>query len=286
MIKKINTLLVVAFVAMLALKGVKVLKDSRAAAAQSHKAATSERQDASQLAPCVCYGYWAGYSIENPISNRNGVLLDMMRAIFPNATFRNVHGNVDEFAKILREDPKAVVVGFGEHPSLKGMKMAPTPLMHCPLVLMTLRTNPWRYKGPKSLDGLRIVVNEAFLDYKVIRELRDRNGGDAKRLRFMPSSITKVELAELVEKGEADAFVMAGMKNDQGELMDGFTSIQLIREFRRSEVIGNDGTFLYVSNVDADLARRTIDEFEKGMKRIEASGERRRIFEYYGIDGK
>ena len=144
MIKKINTLLVVAFVAMLALKGVKVLKDSRAAAAQSHKAATSERQDASQLAPCVCYGYWAGYSIENPISNRNGVLLDMMRAIFPNATFRNVHGNVDEFAKILREDPKAVVVGFGEHPSLKGMKMAPTPLMHCPLVLMTLRTNPWR----------------------------------------------------------------------------------------------------------------------------------------------
>jgi len=48
------------------------------------------------------------------------------------------------------ENPKAVVVGFGEHPDLKGVRRAQTPLMKCPLVLMTQRTNPWRYKGPES----------------------------------------------------------------------------------------------------------------------------------------
>ena len=74
MIRKINMLLGMAFVAMLALKGVKVFKDSRAAAAQTHVAASAERPDASHLAPCVCYGYWAGYTVENPISNRNGTV--------------------------------------------------------------------------------------------------------------------------------------------------------------------------------------------------------------------
>ena len=283
MIKKVNILLAVAFAAMLALKGMKALKSPKLAKPQAEEAASAERQGASRLAPCVCYGYWAGYSVENPISNRNGILLDTMRAIFPNATFRNVHGDVEEFAKILREDPNAVVVGFGEHPDLKGIQMAPTPLMQCPLVLMTLRTNPWRYKGPSSLDSLRVIANEAFLDYKVVRDLHERHGNDGKHLRLVPSSATKVELAEMVEKGEGDAFVMAGRKGNQVATMDGVTSIRLVRKFRESDVIGNDGTFLYVSGVDADLAKRMIEEYEAGLRRIDANGQRRRIFEYYGV---
>ena len=287
MIKKINILLVVAFAAMLALKGVKTLKSNSAAGRQATAADSDGKQAVSQLSPCVCYGYWAGYSVENPISNRNGVLLDIVRAIFPNAVFRNVHGAVKDFAKILRENPKAVVVGFGEHPDLKGVRRAQTPLMKCPLVLMTQRTNPWRYKGPESLDSLRIIANEAFLDYKVIRELRERFGGDEKHLRIVPSFCTKVELAEMVEKGEGDAFVMAGRKNAKSEddvSTDGFTSLHILKAFRQSDVIGNDGTFLYVSGLDDALAGRIIDEYEAGIKRIDANGERRRIFEYYGME--
>ena len=283
MIKKVNVLLVVAFAAMLALKGMKALKSNNAARRQARKDVPSERQNVSQLAPYICYGYWSGYSVENPISNRNGVLLDTMRAIFPNATFRNTHGNVKEFAKILRENPNAVVVGFGEHPDLQGIPKAPTPLMHCPLVLMTLRTNPWHYKDPSSLDSLRIVATEALLDYKIIRDLYARHGNGTKFLRIVPSSVTKIELAEMVEKGECDAFVMAGRKNEQGGLKDSFTSMHLIRDFRKSDEIGRDGTFLFVSGVDADLSKRMIDAYETGIRRIDASGERRRIFEYYGM---
>ena len=283
MIKKVNFLLIATFAAMLALKGVKVLKSNNEAKSQARKATSSERQNVSKLSPHICYGYWAGYSVENPISNRNGVLLDTMRAIFPNATFRNVHGNVNEFAKILREDPKAVVVGFGEHPELQGIQRAPTALMQCPLVLMTLRTNPWHYKGPSSLDSLRIIANEAFLDYKVIRDLRERHANDTNSLRLVSVSVSKVELAEMVEKGEGDAFVMAKSKDDNGLLRDGFASMHLVRNFRSSDEIGSDGTFLYVSGLDADLAKRTIDEFEAGLRRIDANGERRRIFEYYGM---
>ncbi len=284
MIKKINVALAIAFAVLLTVKGLKQLKD--AATAQStarQNVAAAQQADVSSLAPHVYYGYWAGYTLENPISNRNGILLDIVRAVFPKATFSHVHGNVEVFAKIMQEDPNAVVVGFGNHPDLKQFQSAPTPLMHCPLVLMTLRTNPWRYKGAASLDELRIVADEAFLDYKVIRDLRARVGKDSGRLRLVPSTVTKVGLAEIVEKGEADAFVMADLMNVEGATLDGLTSLRFLQRFRKSKVIANDGTMLYVSGKDADFAKRVIDAYEAGIRRVEKSGERRRIFEYYGV---
>lgn len=284
MIKKINVALAIAFAVLLTVKGLKQLKDAATAqSATRQNVAAAQQADVSSLAPHVYYGYWAGYTLENPISNRNGILLDIVRAVFPKATFSHVHGNVEVFAKIMQEDPNAVVVGFGNHPDLKQFQSAPTPLMHCPLVLMTLRTNPWRYKGAASLDELRIVADEAFLDYKVIRDLRARVGKDSGRLRLVPSTVTKVGLAEIVEKGEADAFVMADLMNVEGATLDGLTSLRFLQRFRKSKVIANDGTMLYVSGKDADFAKCVIDAYEAGIRRIEKSGERRRIFEYYGV---
>jgi len=282
MIKKVNVALVIAFVAMLAVKGLKGLKDASAkrSAVQDRAA---ERSEESQLAPHICYGYWAGYTLENPISNRNGVLLDIVRAVFPKATFRHIHGDVKDFAEVLREDPHAVVVGFGSHPALKEFQFAPTPLMACPLVLMTLRTNPWYYDGVKSLDGLRILADEAFLDYKVIRDLHERKGQGPGWLHTVPSAVTKVAMAEMVEKGEADAFVMSDLANVQGVIIDGLASVRFLQRFRKSKVIANDGTLLYVSGKDAEFAKSVLEEYEAGVRRIDKNGMRSRIFEYYGI---
>ena len=283
MIKKINIALVVAFMTLLAFKGLKNFKDAREKKSEARQNAVAARQDVSKLAPCVYYAYWAGYTLENPISNRNGILLDIVRAIFPNATYHRIKGDVDEFVKILRNDEHAVLVGFGDHPSLKEFPMAKTPLLHCPLVLMTLRTNPWRYKDASSLDGLRIVADESFLDYKVIRDLRERQGKDSKALRLMPSTVSKVELAEIVRKGEADAFAMGDLKNAEGADMDGLTSVRVLQNFRKSKPIANDGTLLRVSGKDAAFAKRLIEDYEAGMQRIEKNGMHRRIYEYYGI---
>ena len=283
MIKKINVVLAVAFAVLLAFKGLKSLRDSRAKEPAARQESVAERPEVSQLAPRVYYGYWAGYTLENPISNRNGVLLDIVRAVFPNATYHQIKGDVGEFVKVLRDDAHAVVVGFGEHPALKEFPRAATPLMHCPLVLMTLRTNPWRYKDASSLDGLRIVATEALLDYKVLRDLRDGEGKVSAKLRLMPSTVSKVELAELVVKGEADAFVMGDLKNAEGADRDGLTSVRILQNFRRSRPIANDGTLFYASGKDAAFAKQLIDAFENGIRRIEENGMRRRIFEYYGI---
>ena len=281
MIKKLNILLVVVISAMFAVKGLKEIKKSRGQQAQGKDDAAA-RQEVSSLAPCAYYAYWAGYTIENPISNRNGMLLDIVKAIFPNATFRRLYGDVTEFAQHLREDPNAVVVGFGEHPDLKNAKTAPTPIMYCPIVLLTLRTNPWRYKDVSSLEGVRILANEAFLDYKVLRDLLAKYGKDSPYLRIMPASVSKEKQAEMVANGEADAFVSTGVNNSE-VIMDGIASTRILQQFRKSDPIGNDGTFLYVSTKDASFATNVVAEYEAGLRRIDASGQLRRILEYYGM---
>ena len=284
MIKKINVALAIAFAVLLTVKGLKQLKDAATAqSATRQNVAAAQQADVSSLAPHVYYGYWAGYTLENPISNRNGILLDIVRAVFPKATFSHVHGNVEAFAKIMQEDPNAVVVGFGTHPELKKYQSAPTPLMHCPLVLMTLRTNPWRYKEVASLDELRIVADEAFLDYKVIRDLQERAGQDSKRLRIMPSTVSKVVMAEMVAKGEADAFVMADLAKVKGAAIDGLASARFIQHFRKSKPIANDGTLVHVSGKNAAFAKSLVEEYEAGLRRIDKNGMRRRIYEYYGL---
>ena len=282
MIKKINIALAIVFAAMFALKGLKSLKEAgaRRSAAQDRAA---QRQDGSQLAPHVYYAYWAGYTLENPISNRNGILLDIVRAIFPKSTFHHVHGDAKDFARVLRDDPHAVLVGFGTHPELKDFQAAPTPLMACPLVVMTLRTNPWYYNGLESLGELRILADEAFLDYKVIRELQVRTGQGSGRLRLMPSTVSRVAMAEMVTKGEADAFVMADLTNAKGASIGGQASVRFIQHFRKSKPIANDGTLLHVSGKDAGFAKSVVEEYEAGMRRIDKNGMRRRIFEYYGL---
>ena len=285
MIKKLNIALAVLFVAMFALKGLRSVTGPKARATAA-PAAESASGDRSQLAPRVYYQYWAGYTLENPISNRNGVLLDILRAVFPNATFTCLHGEIAEVAEKLRTDDRAVVVGFGAHEALAEFPCAPTPLMHCPLVLMTLRTNPWYYEDFSSLTNLKIVASDAFLDYLVIRRLKELTDRGEANLIVMTNDETKVELGEMVLKGNADALAVADLQNVEGAPKDGLTSVKFIQSFRKSPVIASEGTLLYATGIDADFSGKVIEDFEKGFRRIAASGELRRICEYYGVPHK
>ena len=282
MIKKLNVALVVAIVAILAMKGAARLSSAarERKAAKAAAAAESRQKGEALPAPNVYYEYWSGYSVVDPISNRNGILLDVVRAIFPDAKFRNVSGGTSAFAKALAEDPTAVVVGFGEHPAFKGVAFAPTPMAYFPIVVMTLRSNPWKYVGPKSLESLRILASETFLDAKVLREMHERG---APNLKVMPPSVSKVEFADMVERGKADAFVMTGNVDISDGVMDGFASARLVQRFRSSPDIGSDGALLFVSGLDPDFRKRVVDEYEAGIRRLKASGELDRIFGYYGM---
>lgn len=281
MIKKLNIVLALAFVAMFALKGVKEIRSSKDKSAPAQVAQADA--EPSIPAPNVYYSYWACYSVENPLSNRNGVILDTMRAIFPNAKFLQLRDGSEAFAKAMQDDPHAVVVGFGKHPSFSGSVTAPTPVVHAGFVLMTLRTNPWRYKGEKSLSGIRIATTEEYLDYDLIRGIRDRQGAaGVPKLYVAPGGTPQARLVEMVENGEADAFVATGITGTNG-VVYGAMSAYLLQRLRMSDEIGRAASLLHVSPLDKEYAKLVVDEYERGMERITKNGERRRLFEYYGM---
>ena len=282
MIKKVNIALVVVFAAMFVVKGLKTKSSPKSAAPEPSPAAEAA-EGASSLAPNAYYSYWAGYTLENPISNRNGILLDIVRAVFPKVSFEWVRDDVSEIAEKLRTDERAVAVGFGVHEALAGFPSAPTPLMRCPLVLMTLRTNPWCYTDFSSLTNLRIVASDALLDYTVLKELNELTARGGARLHVLSNGVTKVDMGEMVLRGEADAMAVADLQGEEGVPKDGLASTEFIQNFRRSPEIACEGTLLYTSGLNAEFSRKVVEDFEKGLRRIAASGELRRICEYYGV---
>ena len=286
MIKKFNIALAIAFAVLIAFKAVKTLMPERAkadpAAAQSAASSADESP-----AINVYYDNWTYYAQEDRISNRNGICLDILRAIFPKVRFCRVSGeDISVFAEKLREDPSGVLCTFGNHPDLKDFKAAPTPLAQSKIVLYTLRSNPWRYAGPESLEKIKIATVRDFLDFKLLRELYERGGADSQRLKVLPASASAADLEKTVESGEADAFVATGVKMNNALSADAAqqrSSTSRLTRFRYSGEVAHDNVLLLVSPLDPALSKRIVDAYEAGMKRIEANGQRRRIFEYYGM---
>ena len=98
MIKKINIALVSVFVAILlasAMRGMFAGKKAEPASGGGPEIAS-----AAQTVPDinVYYVRWTKYAMPNRISNRNGVLLDLMRALFHGADMRCINGDVKRFA--------------------------------------------------------------------------------------------------------------------------------------------------------------------------------------------
>ena len=284
MIRKVNVLLVVLFAALIGVKALKSLSASRAASSAGSPGA--EARQVPSLAPNVYYFNWSDFSVENTMANRNGVLLDTLRAIFPDARFVHLRGAVSVFAKALREDPRAVVVGFGHHRDLKGVGVvSDLPLALSRLAVMTLRSNPWRYSGPESLAGLRIVSNDDFLDYPLVkRVVKVQESGETAgmpTINVVSDLKSREDIGRMVESGQADAFFVTC---DSSSFMPEQFSSTIFQRFRMSGAIDSGEVLLRVSTLDASYSSALLEAYGKGMRRIDASGERARIFAYYGLE--
>ncbi len=279
MIKKLNIALLIAFVAILAVKMISGLVPKNVGSVPASPVA-AKAESSGEPRVHIYYVRWLNYAVENRITNRNGVLLDVMRAIFPHAEVRYLPCPVAGFAKVLAEDPAAVVVGFGAHPALEHSVRAPTPMATASLVVKTLRGNPWRYTGPESLDKLRLVVYESLLDYEVMRARQKRFGEGSDRFQIVEEGTSVGDIAAIIEAGKADAFVATGEASTASQEM---TSARVLQRFRTSRPIANDPVLLHVSGLDPEFAKSVVDAYESGLRRIDANGVRKRIFDYYDM---
>ena len=268
MIKKLNLALIVAVLVILAIKYISEL-DFRSRGSGDAVAVGTVRN--AGFAPRVHYCSWHPYAAENPLTNRNGYLLDIVRAIFPRAVFVNDIDDVKDVVARFESEPDAITVCFGDHPLLEKFPAAPTPIGFVNIALYTSRTNPWVYTGPESLKGLRIGCDIDYLDSAVIRDHEPKTVFD--------SSVYHDRRFDMIGK-EIDAFVTA---NDGERSLMNDTSLAEHMNFRVSKTIDRCALRFRVNSSDPEKAKLLLDAYEAGMKEITASGELSRLREYYRI---
>lgn len=280
MIKKLNAVL---FVLLFLLLGLKALKD-KLAAQQSQAVEFVEAKPVrnAEFAPTVYYLPWVPYAVPNPITNRNGYLLDVIHEIFPNARFVRLSGTVRTVAEALARDPAGVQCEYGDHQYLTNVVSAATPLLTREIAVYTDRSNPWAYDGVESLEKLRLSICVNDLDSKVLRAYAEKHGNDPKRLRIYSGELRdRDEWRNDLKAKRVDGYVDTRVENLKTSHL-GSLAVRLLWASVSLPIDTVEVRFS-VSNRDPAYAKQLIDAYERGIREMEASGELRRLRDYYGI---
>lgn len=278
MIKKINILLVSSVAVLFGLSLLLDLLEGKRGASRSEPAA--EEEAATRFAPTVYYAQWHPYFSVDPISNHNGYVLDIVRAVFPEAKFVRKECPPAGFAELLDADPMSACVNFGQHPALARHAAAPSPIGYYQPVVYLPRGSKWHYTEPASLDEICIGVDPWFFDSEVIRDFCEKWKGDPGHVRILDTDDRIEGAMKLIDSGEIKAFV--DMRMDMYELQYR-SSRQIIWDFRFTDPIDRVYMLFRPSSADPAVSAALIEAWEAGMKRITESGEKRRIQEYYGF---
>lgn len=280
MIKKLNFALVIVFAALV---GVKMMSTSggnpkpRAAAA----AASAQQDEISALEPNVYLVHFPGYAEENRISNRNGYFADLVKAIFPRAKFTWFVSSDEMSAANVLKDPSAVLLFERNlNDSLSQCKVSESPLGWSRLCLMSSRKSGWVYDGTtNALKNVRVGCVESMNSPQFV-DLLKAKGLASENLKIYPDN---ADFVTELEGKKIDAYLSIFSGRRQFTMSwEAWT----LASCRSSDPLSKIYIHLLSTNLDAAFTEALLRDYEAGLKRIEASGERRRIAEYYGFDPK
>lgn len=280
MIKKINTILFVAIGAIVLLKVVIDAMEGLAGAEQEKATHLRSTRNA-DFAPTIFYVYSETLAEENPLTKRNGPVLDIARAIFPKARFVQIADSYEQIAELLRKNPHTAGFCYSGDERFADFAVAPTPLFHDELVIYSKRDKKWNYNGPESLDQIRLCVSEEFLLSPMLKQHAERNREHPERVHISRLGDNSMKNAfEDYGEGRLDAYVdsYVGMV----PYRQGFKADDIISTVT-SDVIDRLPVAFVVSNADPEYAKRLVDAYEREFAELKASGELRRLFQYYGI---
>ena len=276
MVKKINIALLCVFAILFALKTFRDLSSGKGKTADPDLEARVETKDDDLEVQFYCEHEPPFVSVD-VITRRDGLFLDQVRAIFPKVklVFCDETNRVDWSVRALRSNPHAIAFATREDPRFADFRKTESALGCVKYRFITYRTNPWRYTGPDSLAGQKFLLDVAICKNGDI--LRLAKEGVVETLDLVAPSC---DYERLLGEGRYEGILCpyARMGNfrmeDSGSVNSEF--------FRCSPRFTACEIRLAVSSLDPEFAKRFLSEFESGFKRISESGERRRIFEYYG----
>ncbi|MEG1480299.1 MAG: hypothetical protein RSD41_04780 [Kiritimatiellia bacterium] len=227
------------------------------------------------------YEVWPPFIAENPMTNRNGYCLDIIRQIFPQVTFISEERGMKVMIETLRDQAQGATVNYGQHPNLKEFPHSRTPIVFYTLGIYTLRSNPWVYSGEASLDHLRLGYSSDYLESTFVANHWKRYQKDAQHvMRFDDENSSSFDWANMVIAGKLDAFILT---IDSRTWANANSNLELIDTFRSSGPVDHVPLFLTVSGKDPVFAEQVLKEFEAGMLRLREDGTLARLRQYYGI---
>lgn len=275
MIKKINIFLLVVFAALFALKFVREAADSSAKApVASVSAGPVERG----LDVTVYSDVIPPYTAPDVIARHNGLFIDLLASIFPRLkiSYPDEESRTNWWHRALTTDPRAVALASPVDPLFADYPKTRSPLGSMELHLLTPRKSPRRYRPGDSFRGWRLAIDVTGGADAFVNRLVD--GGVLTRLDTLPKEST---FEDFLRANAYDGLLVPLFVTDVIRFED--LSTGLSEDFRRSDVVTRVPCHLAVSKLDPAFVERFLREFEEGLRRIEASGERRRILEYYGL---
>lgn len=280
MIRKLSLILLLALVALVALGLLKKQRARRAAAGARPAAEAVAQSTRAGDALHVHYTLWPPYTAENPVTNRNGYCLDILRRIFPGATFERDDREMAGFVSLFAEEPACATVNFGRHPDLKGLPQSAEPIAFYDVVVLSPRARPWRHTGPESLEGIRLGYSAGYLESPAVAAHWARHKDNPARARLLPRGTGTADWARVALAGEIDAFVAT---EATGAWSDDWSNLALRDRFRASAPIDRVPLYLTLSGKDPAFAERVLQEFAEGMARLRREGVLERLRRHYGL---
>jgi len=281
MIKKINTLVFVLIGVMIVVKAVLNASKSASSGDAADGFVPAAVRNA-EFAPTVHYFSIPGLSLANPMLNRNGYLLDIVRAVFPNSRFDGVEvPSLELCRQHLDNEGDNVMVVTKDFGKIFDLTLSDVVLYNHQIVIYTLRRNGWSYKGPESLfelkslgirDDLRVLpAVQKLLGDKLNDRLRVYKKGEAGHTRF----------SQVLLSGEVEAYMVQRHSSSLSRTEDWGVTGDSLMNLRCSKPVCELPCVLGVKTSDPERSKRLIEAFDRGYREIEQNGELRRIREYY-----
>lgn len=276
MVKKINIALLCVFVLLFGLKALRNFSADMSKPPALELEAVVETPGSDLEFQFYCEHEPPFVSVD-VISRHNGLFLDQIRAIFPKVRFVFCEdtNRVGWCAKSLRLDPRAVTFATLEDPRYSDFSKTESSIGWVEYRFITYRTDPWRFSGPESLKGRKFMMDVSCCWNEDIRKLNEEGILETFDL-YDPAYDYECYMNEGRYEGVLGPYARMGnfCMEDSGAVDS--------ENFRTSSEFTACDIRLAVSSLDPEFSKRFLDEFEAGFKRISESGERRRIFEYYG----
>ena len=279
MIKVVNIVVLVFIVGMLVVSAIDKMRSAVSSSAGSSARVVSAEEPRSELAPDLCVPYAPPYMFVDEISGRRGLFLEQLLSIFPKARLQTRASvvSVDWALEQLKTNSRAALMYWcfqDPDAPTNFMRCARLPLGEVPIVLLTLRKQ--QAVEPEDLAAhpeYKIGIFEELLGAAFARPFLE-----AGRVKVYRGDFDLVEKALL--EGEVVAFASMYQREVDKETYDPGYEME---KFRVSQPFAFEKFGLIVSTLDPAFADALIRDYEAGMHRLERTGERRRIYDYYGL---